>query len=138
MDIHYAGQIPNWHQEMIRKGAANTPARFLVNFTQAAKYKISLSRWPEESGLALGDAAEDEIEGTAFTDPRVRGKSLKFKKAYLKINEQQYSVEVDNSKKAASFIIETDKGERDLTAWFEMGDGKLTNAFYIYVEKINQ
>jgi hypothetical protein len=43
MDIHSAGQIPNWDQEMIRKGAANTPAKFLVNFTQVGKYKISLT-----------------------------------------------------------------------------------------------
>lgn len=138
MDIHSTGQIPSWHQEMIRKGNPNTPAKFLVNFTQAGRYKISLSRWPEESGHALGDALYDDVPGTAFTDSRARGKSLKFKMAFLKIGNQEHSSIVDNSQKAASFIIDTSKGETDLTAWFELEDGKLTNAFYVYVEKINQ
>jgi hypothetical protein len=97
-----------------------------------------LSRWPEESGLALSDALNDEISGTAFTDSRESGKSLKFKTAYLKIGDREYFIEVDNSQKAVSFVIDTSKGETDLTAWFEMENSKLTNAFYVYVEKLKQ
>jgi len=136
MDIHSTGQIPNWNQEMIRKGNALTPAKFLVNFTQEGRYKISLCRWPEESGLALGSEANDEVKETAYTDARSKGIALKFKKAFLKIGEKEYSVVVDNTEKEASIEIEAEKGEKDLTAWFKMEDGTLTNAFYVYIEKI--
>jgi arylsulfatase A-like enzyme len=137
MDIHSKGQFPNWNQEMIRKGTALIPASFLVNFTQKGSYKISISRWPEESGLALGSEANDEVKETAYTNARSKGKSLKFKKGFLKIGEKEYSFEVDNNEKDASITVEIEKGETDLTAWFEMEDGTLTNAFYVYVEKIN-
>jgi arylsulfatase A-like enzyme len=137
MDIHSTGQFPNWNQEMIRKGTALNPANFLVNFTKEGAYKISLSRWPEESGLALGSEANDAVEATAYTDARIKGNAFVFKKAFLKIGEKEYSVEVDNAEQAASIEIEAEKGETDLTAWFEMEDGTLTNAFYVYVEKEN-
>jgi len=136
MDIHSTGQFPNWNQEMIRKGTALTPANFLVNFTQDGAYKISLSRWPKESGLALGSEANDVVPGTACTDARSKGMALKFKKAFLKIADKTYAFDVDNAEPAASIEIETEKGETDLTGWFEMEDGTLTNAFYVYVEKI--
>jgi arylsulfatase A-like enzyme len=136
MDIHSDGQFPNWNQEMIRKGTALTPAKFLVNFTREGRYRISLSRWPDESGLALGSEADDAVNETAYTDARSIGIPLKFKKAFLKIGEKEYSVEVDNTAKNASIEIETEKGAKDLTAWFEMEDGTLTNAFYVYVEKL--
>ncbi|WP_430931225.1 arylsulfatase [Saccharicrinis sp. 156] len=137
MDIHSTGQFPNWNQEMIRKGAALQPANFLVNFTQEGHYKISLSRWPEESGLTLESEANDAVKETAYTNARSKGIAFKFKKAFLKIGEKEYSVAVDNTEKATSFEIETEKGEKDLTGWFEMEDGTLTNAFYVYVEKLN-
>jgi len=136
MDIHSTGQIPNWNQRMIRSGAALTPAKILVNFTQEGKYKISLSRWPQESGQSLGSDIHDEVEATAYTDPRVTGKALQFKRAFLKIGEKEYSAEVNNAEKAAVIEVATEKGETELTAWFEMEDGTLTNAFYMYVEKL--
>jgi arylsulfatase A-like enzyme len=137
MDIHSTGQFPNWNQGMIRKGTALIPANFLVNFTKEGAYKISLSRWPEESGLALGSEANDVVEATAYTDAQIKGNAFVFKKAFVKIGEKEYSVAVDNAEQAASIEIETEKGETDLTAWFEMEDGTLTNAFYVYVEKLN-
>jgi arylsulfatase A-like enzyme len=135
MDIHSTGQIPNWNQRMIRVGDALTPAKIMVNFVEEGNYKISLNRWPEESGHALGDALNDEVASTASTDPRVHGKPLKFVKAFLKIGEKEYSVKTNNLDMDASFQVEAEKGEADLTAWFEMEDGTLTNAFYIYVER---
>ena len=135
MDIHSTGQIPNWNQRMIRRGSALKPAKILVNFTQSGTYKIRLSRWPDESGYALGAAINDEVKGTSFTDPRIHGKALTFKKAFLKIGEKEYAVDVNNTDKSAPIEIEVDKGQNDLTAWFEMEDGTLTNAFYVYVEK---
>jgi arylsulfatase A-like enzyme len=135
MNIHSTGQIPNWNQKMIRRGSALKPAKILVNFTQSGTYKIRLNRWPDESGYALGAAINDEVDGTSFTDPRMHGKALTFKKAFLKIGEKEYSVDVNNTDKSAPIEIKVDKGQNDLTAWFEMEDGTLTNAFYVYVEK---
>jgi 23S rRNA G2445 N2-methylase RlmL len=109
----------------------------MVNFTKGGKYTISLSRWPLESGHALDSEITDEVKATAYTDARIKGKAMKFKKAFVKIGEEEYSVEVDNAKPSASIEVEVEKGAVDLMAWLEQEDGKLTNAFYIYVEENN-
>jgi hypothetical protein len=137
MDIHSTGQIPNWHQKMIRKGDPLTPAKVMVNFTKAGKYNISLCRWPLESGLAIGSGVNDVVEATAYTDPIKAGKAIKFNKAFVKIDDKEYTIDVDNSKQAATIEVEVEQGAADLTAWLEQADGVLTNAFYIYVEAIN-
>ncbi|MBW2589650.1 MAG: arylsulfatase [Deltaproteobacteria bacterium] len=135
MDIHSTGQIPNWHQKMIRRGTLLTPAKIMVNFTKGGKYKISLARWPIESGLVLGSGTDDAIEATPYTDPVKNGVAVEYKKAFVKINDKVYEVDVDNEKPMADIAIEVRKGEADLTAWLELEDGTLSNAFYIYVKK---
>jgi len=133
MDIHSTGQIPNWHQQMIRKGTPLTPAKLMVNFTKEGKYRISLARWPLESGLAIGSGANDVVEATAYTDPIKAGKAIKFNKAFVKIDDKEYTIDVDNSKQAVTIEVEVEQGAADLTAWLEQADGVLSNAFYIYV-----
>lgn len=133
MDIHSTKQIPNWNQKMIRVGALLEPAKFSVNFVKAGKYKVSLNRWPMESGIALGSGLSDEIPATAYTDARVTGKALSFKTAFVKIGDKEYSTPADNSLPSASIELEVAEGETDLTAWFEMEDAQLSNAFYVYV-----
>jgi len=136
MDIQSKEQFPNWNQKMIRNGNLLIPAKFSVNFTQSGKYKIELARWPLESGHALGAELNDELPGTAYTDPRVKGKALKFKKAFVKIGDQVYTAPVDNALPTAPIEVEVAQGETGLTAWFETTDGELCNAFYVYVSRL--
>ncbi len=135
MDIHSTGQVPNWNQKMIRRGTPLTPAKFMVNFTKGGKYIISLARWPLESGLALGSGTDDAVKATPYTDPVKNGVVVEYKKAFVKINDKEYEVDVDNKKPMADIEIEVEKGEADLTAWLELEDGTLSNSFYIYVKK---
>jgi len=135
-DAHAKDEFPLWNQKLIREGAPMKPAELKVNFVTTGKYKFSLARWPEESGLSLGSAASDSIPATNYTDARINGKAIFFKKAFLRIGEEEYSFDASNTEKEASVEVEVDKGEKDLIAWFEMEDGTPCNAFYIYVEKL--
>ncbi len=137
MDIHSSGQFPNWNQEMIREGTPLTPAKFMVNFTKAGKYKISLGRWPMESGLAIGSSADDAVQATAYTDARSKGKAIRFKEAFVKIDSDVYTAKVNNNAPLAEVEIDVKEGFADLTGWLQQEDGVLTNAFYIYVEALN-
>jgi len=134
MDIKSKKQLPNWNQRMIREGGSLTPAPFSVNFVKTGKYRISLRRWPAESNTALGAPMDDALPETAYTDPRVYGKALDFRKAHLEIADASYEIDADNTALAASFEVDAQAGNTDLTAWFEMSDGTPSNAFYIYVE----
>ncbi|MEM6884425.1 MAG: arylsulfatase [Verrucomicrobiota bacterium] len=46
------GSSPPWHQGMVRRGQRGT-GEWSLTFEQAGTYRISLRRWPRESGLAL-------------------------------------------------------------------------------------
>jgi arylsulfatase A-like enzyme len=127
---------PPWNQQLVRAGKPMEPAPFTVNFVKEGTYKFHLRRWPIESGLALGAELNDAKEATSHTEAIVHGKSMKFKKAYLKIGDKKVSVAVDNTAGAAVLEMEVSTGETELLAYFDMEDGKPCNAFYIDVEKI--
>lgn len=61
---------------------------------------------------------------------------MKFKKAYLKIGDKKVETSVDNNKTAAVLEMEVPAGKTNLLAYFDMENGKTTNAFYVDVEKI--
>ncbi len=135
-DARTAGAYPAWNQQQIRKGNPMKLGKFSVDFVKEGKYKFSLRRWPVESGLALGSEILDEIPATLTKNGRINGKAMAFKKAYLKIGEQEYSVPVNNRDQAAIIEVDVKKGETELSAYFDMDDGEQTNAFYVYVEGV--
>mgnify|MGYP001223718170 CR=1 FL=1 len=128
--------FPPWNQRLIRQGKPMEPATFFVNFTEAGTYKFHLSRWPIESGLALGAEIADERGATEATDARIQGKAMQFKKAYVKIGDQEVSIQVDNMKQAATLELTVPKGKAELLAYFDLQKGGQSNAFYVTVEKL--
>ena len=134
-DARTVDYFPPWNQRLIRQGNPMKPASFFVNFVSAGNYTFKLRRWPVESGEALGAEILDEIQATSTTDGRVNGKAMKFKKAYLKIGDQEVSVAVDNTLPSADLQLTVENGKTELLAWFEMDNGTITNAFYVNVEK---
>jgi arylsulfatase A-like enzyme len=132
-DARTVDYYPPWHQKMIRAGKPMKPAPFHVNFVAEGNYTFKLSRWPLESGVALGDGIDDARSETTATDVRKKGVPMKFKKAFVKVGEQELSIDVDNHQLSSDIELHVPKGKTELLAWFEMEDGTQTNAFYIYV-----
>jgi arylsulfatase A-like enzyme len=137
-DARTVDYFPPWNQRKIREGKPMKPAPFFVNFVKPGNYTFKLRRWPMESGVALGAEINDEIPETETTDPRIKGESMKFKKAFLKIGNQEVSMNVDNSAQSADLQFTVEEGKTELLAWFEMEDGTLSNAFYVNVENSNK
>lgn len=135
-DARTTDQYPPWNQRMIRQGKPMEPAKFVVKFVEAGKYKFSLRRWPAESGLTLGAAVNDATSPTPFMDGRIDGKAMQFKKAYLKIGEREYATDLENTAQAAVIETEVPRGETEILAYFDLEDGTQSNAFYVYVEKV--
>jgi len=136
-DARTVDSNPPWNQGMIRQGKPMKPAHFSVNFVKEGTYKISLARYPLESGLALGASTNDGVPATSYTNEIINGKEMLFSKAYLKIGEVSYETDLDNEDQAAIIEVEVPKGKTDLLAYFDMVDGEKTNAFYVYVEKVH-
>jgi hypothetical protein len=137
-DARTVDYYPPWNQQMIRKGKPMKPASFYVNFIETGSYTFKLGRWPAESGKALGAEILDERAATINTDPNINGKSMKFKKAFVKIGDQEeVSIDVNNLSQTADITLEVAKGKTALLTWFELENGTLTNAFYVNVQKNN-
>ena len=136
-DARTIDYFPPWNQRMIREGKPMKPAPFFVNFVESGSYTFKLGRWPIESKMSLGTEILDEIPATVATDPRVRGKAMIFKKAFIKIGTQEASIDVNNAAQSADIELEIEKGKTELLAWFELENGTLTNAFYVNVQKGN-
>ncbi|MDA9069821.1 arylsulfatase [Algibacter sp.] len=137
-DTRTTDYYPPWNQRLIRAGKPMKPAKFVVNFLSAGTYKFYLNRWPMESGIALGEEINDAIPETSYTEGRIKGKAMTFSQAHLKIADQQKEVVVDNNLQSAIIEMEVAKGETELTAYFDMEDGVKSNAFYVYVEKVDK
>ncbi|MCY3998799.1 MAG: arylsulfatase [Flavobacteriaceae bacterium] len=134
-DIKTVGYFSHYNQMRIRRGEPIKPAPFQVDFAQEGNYLFKISRWPMESGLALGSEVLDGYPATATENNRINGKAMKFKKAFIKIGNQEISMDVDNSKKSVDFQLSVPKGKTELLAWLELEDGALSSAFYVYIEK---
>ena len=83
-DAHTVDYFPPWNQTLIRAGKPMKPAPWFVNIVEPGDYVFKLRRWPSESETALGAELLDEVPATETTDPRIKGKAMKFKKAFSK------------------------------------------------------
>ena len=99
---------------MIRKGKPMKPAPFHVNFVAEGNYTFKLSRWPMESGLALGTEILDARPATISTDPIINGKAMIFKKAFIKVGDQELEMDVDNTLQSADLELTIPKGKTEL------------------------
>jgi len=71
-------------------------------------------------------------------DKRINGKAMYFQKAYLQIGKDKYYKDISFSAQSASFEVFVDKGETSLTTYFDMENGLESNAFYVYIKKLNK
>jgi hypothetical protein len=137
-DARTIDYFPPWNQRKIRQGKIMKPAPFFVNFVKPGNYTFKLTRWPMESGVALGAEINDARAETATADPRIKGEAMKFKKAFVKIGDKEVTVNVDNTAKSADLQLTVEQGKTEMLAWFEMEDGSVSNAFYVNVENSNK
>lgn len=124
-----------WHQHgAVRAGRAY--GRWKIEFAVPGEYKISLRRFPRESGLGFNDtfpAVEDKIETEnempASTNPG-------FREAFLYVADFQKKAEINEGDKEISFTMELPKGKFDVEARLFDQEGKAYPVYYMYVEKL--
>ncbi len=137
--IHDMHPIPEnddipWNQDQIRKGQMDAKGYYEINIAQSGLYEFHLSRWPEESGLALSDSVA-EVPSTDYIYGLSRGESVSFESAFVKIGDELESVAVDNTASAARLQMQLEKGKTRLEAWFQTTTGAWFPAYYITVNR---
>jgi len=106
-----------------------------VEVAREGTYEFTLRRWPEKSGLALGEAAPGWTPRDAATPAQAgfaAGVALPIAGARLRIGDHRESRKVAGSEHAALFCLRLGAGRTELEAAFvDAGGESLCPAFFM-------
>ncbi|MBC8769917.1 arylsulfatase [Arenibacter sp. BSSL-BM3] len=124
-----------WHQYGA-VSATQATGRWKVEFVEDGEYKISLCRFPRESGLAINATfpAQEKIVELDRTMPA----SVKndFEKAYLYVADVNETAKIEKGQKEVSFTAKISAGRYDMEAQLIDKDDRVHPAYYVYIEKL--
>jgi len=136
---------PPWHQGSIRSNQWQKPSKELkhvghwaVKVVEDGNYRISLRRWPEESGTAINAElpAGDNVPGVTKAFRAVPGNGIGASKATLRIDGKDLeSKPVKGEEGGIAFETELKAGSYKLAPYFTIPDGEL-GAYYTIVERL--
>lgn len=124
-----------WHQY----GAANASqgaGRWKIEFVEDGEYRISLRRFPRESGLAINEtfpAEEKRLELHRFRPASVKED---FEKAYLYVAGIKGSKTIEPGQDEVDFTGYVPAGKYDLEAQLIDSVGRVYPSYYLYIEKL--
>ncbi len=124
-----------WHQYGAAT-ASKANGRWKIEFVEEGDYKISLRRFPRESGLAINSkfpAVEKRFE---IEQDMPASKKANFNKAYLYVADFQKTQEFEQSTDEVTFTMNLPKGKFDLEASFFDTEDYIYPVYYLYIEKI--
>ncbi len=124
-----------WHQY----GAANatqSTGRWKIEFVEDGDYKISLCRFPRESGLSINEtfpAQKPQIELERTFPASVKSD---FTQAYIYVADLEKTSKIEAGQKEVSFTGKIAAGKYDMEAQLIDKDGRVYPAYYVYIEKL--
>lgn len=127
-----------WNQDMIR-AASNNIGYWALNIKKEGKYRISLYRWPPDTGLKLNEPAPSKRETWGKVSEHKAGMAIKdFASVEIflnnklvqtkKVNENKTCVEINMKLKEGPCFLQTD---------FIHKSGKRRSAYYVTIEYIH-
>jgi len=124
-----------WHQIGAAVGAQAT-GRWKIEFVEDGKYRISLRRFPRESGLAI-NATFPAQEKTIQID-RILPASVKtdFTQAYLYVANVEGTQKIEADQAEATFTGHIPAGKYDMEAQLIDKEKRVHPAYYVYIEKL--
>lgn len=125
---------PAWNQNMIRQAkGGNGP--WEINVATEGRYRVSLRRYPRESGLAL-DGATPVPPAEPGVDPYPLGKPILIRKAQITIGGIKKEMAVQAGSKSVDFEVDLPSGDTALHTVLTDEQGQQYGAFYAYISKL--
>jgi len=135
----------DWHGEVIPYNQQHVRAGVQANgfwdlkVARDGAYRISLRRWPEEAGEAIGafveqgnlDPAEIDVNARLYQMP---SRAIRATQARLKIGAFDENRPVKRTDKVITFDVELRVGRVNLQTWLTDDDGTSWGAYYVYIE----
>jgi hypothetical protein len=125
----------SWHQYGAVT-ATQATGKWKIEFIEDGEYKISLCRFPRESGLAINESFPAKEKPVELDRAMPASVKTDFVQAYIYVADLSKSAEIVNGQKEVSFTAEISAGKYDMEAQLIDKDGRLHPAYYVYVEKL--
>jgi hypothetical protein len=104
-----------------------------VNVERSGLYRLTLRRWPEESGLGIA-AAAPVMQGVDGSWPE--GKALPVASAWLQAGRNEQTQAVPDGATQVTFEMELASGPTELKSWwFDVDGNQLAGAYYLTAER---
>jgi len=124
-----------WHQDGASK-AVQAAGRWKIEFVEDGEYKISLRRFPRESGLAINACFPAQKKVVELEKTMAGSVKSDFTKAYLYVANLEKEIKIEAGQEEVSFTGKIPAGKYDMEAQLIDKDGRVHPAYYIYIEKL--
>ena len=129
-------KVVPWNQQSIRAGK---PGRgfWALNVSEAGTYRVTLLRWPKETGKRIREAipAGEPVPGLAAYRQQP-GVALDVKEATLSFERFKETRSVTDEDVGIVFEVELPAGEVDLRGDFKLGNEKTIGSYYAEIERV--
>ena len=134
---------PPWHQGSIRTARREQKGdkkmthqgHWAVKAIRDGKYKVSVRRWPVESGAAINASlpAGENVPGATKSFRTYPGNAIGETHAVLQLDDKEIERKpVTEGAEEVTFVTELKKGSHKLAPFFEVKEGEL-GAYYVVV-----
>ncbi len=124
-----------WHQHG-PVVASQVTGRWKIEFVDDGRYRVSLRRYPRESGLAINatfPAQEKQVELERVMPASVKGD---FEEAYLYVAGLSGKKKIKQGQEEVNFEGFVPAGKYDMEAQLIDADGRVYPSYYVYIEKL--
>lgn len=124
-----------WHQHG-PVVASQVTGRWKIEFVEDGRYRVSLRRFPRESGLAIN--ATFPAQAKRIELERVMPASVKddFVEAYLYVAGLSGTKKIEPGQQEVSYEGFVPAGKYDMEAQLIDADGRVYPSYYVYIEKL--
>ena len=123
-----------WHQYGAVT-AVQATGKWKIEFVEDGEYKISLCRFPRESGLAINESFPAKEKIVELDRAMPASVKTDFVQAYIYVADLSKSAEIVDGQKEVSFTAKISAGKYDMEAQLIDKNGRVHPAYYVYVEK---
>lgn len=124
-----------WHQF----GAINATKAsgfWKVEFVEDGEYKISLRRFPRESGHGINATFPAKEKTVEVPVPAPASVKSDFTKAFLYVGKYKKKVDIEKDAEEVNFTLDMSAGKYDLQAELIDELGRVHPSYYLYIEKL--
>ncbi|MEQ9290371.1 MAG: arylsulfatase [Cyclobacteriaceae bacterium] len=124
-----------WHQYGAAS-ASQATGRWKIEFVEDGEYKVSLCRFPRESGLGINETFPAQEKIVELDRVMPASEKVDFEEAYLYVANIQQTIKIEPGQKEATVVQKVPAGKYDMEAQLIDKEGRVYPAYYVYIEKL--